>query len=150
MELVYRRCAFAGLFAGIARSPLEIGHVRKFSVCESFGQTRTRLTQIRKKPAVLHRSTTMKNSKSQQDRNNTKSVSTILKDTGYVYAKYKPWWCQPWSILSTGASITLVSYTVFHDGLTIFITAAVAAAIALWWYVFLIVYPQQVVNGEDE
>lgn len=143
MELVHGRCAFAGLFAGIARSPLGIGHARNFSVCESFGRTH-------KKTAVLRRSVTMKNTKSRQDRNNTKPVSAILKDARYVYTKYKPWWCQPWSILSTGALITLTSCTVFHDGLTIFITAAVGAAIALWWYVFLIVYPQQVVDEEDE
>ncbi|MCC0176055.1 hypothetical protein I4641_03560 [Waterburya agarophytonicola K14] len=52
---------------------------------------------------------------------------------------YKPSWCQPWSIILTGASITFASWLVLH---TTWITIGVAGAIALWWIYFLIIYPK--------
>jgi hypothetical protein len=52
---------------------------------------------------------------------------------------YKPWWCQPWSILLTGSSIMIASWGLFHR---IWITAIVAIPIMTWMGFFLLVYPQ--------
>eukprot|EP00873_Tetraselmis_striata_P039210 jgi/Tetstr1/459474/TSEL_004841.t1 len=51
----------------------------------------------------------------------------------------KPVWCQPWTILLTGATIVSGSFLVFHSK---WFTGVVAFPIGLWWYVFLVLYPQ--------
>ncbi|MEA5511681.1 DUF6737 family protein [Crocosphaera sp. UHCC 0190] len=52
---------------------------------------------------------------------------------------YKPWWCQPWSIILTG--ILLVSglwlITKF-----IWLTLGLALLIMIWWVYFLLIYPR--------
>lgn len=50
----------------------------------------------------------------------------------------KPWWCQPWSILLTGAAIIVASWMVLHLW---WITAGVLAVIAVWWLLFLVLMP---------
>ena len=52
---------------------------------------------------------------------------------------YKPWWCQPWSILLTGLSIIIGSWLLLK---TIWITVGISLVIFAWWIYFLIVYPQ--------
>ena len=52
---------------------------------------------------------------------------------------YKPWWCQPWSIVLTGIAISSGSWLILH---TLWITIAVAVAIAAWWSYFLVIYPK--------
>lgn len=63
---------------------------------------------------------------------------------------YKPWWCQPWTILLTGISISGGSWGLFHR---IWLTALVSGGIMLWWFVFLIWVPylfkQQQINQTD-
>jgi len=51
----------------------------------------------------------------------------------------KPWWCQPWTIVLTGVAIVSGSWLVLHR---VWISAIVAAPIALWWWTFLVVVPQ--------
>ncbi|MGK7931424.1 MAG: DUF6737 family protein [Microcystaceae cyanobacterium] len=51
---------------------------------------------------------------------------------------YKPWWCQPWTILLTGMGIVGGSWGLFHR---IWLTSLVSALIILWWFVFLIWMP---------
>lgn len=52
---------------------------------------------------------------------------------------YKPWWCQPWSILLTGAiAIFLPAWLTRNPWLT----AGVALPISLWWGYFLILWPR--------
>lgn len=52
---------------------------------------------------------------------------------------YKPWWCQPWSILLTGAiAIFLPAWFTRNPWLT----AGVALPISLWWGYFLILWPR--------
>ncbi len=51
---------------------------------------------------------------------------------------YKPWWCQPWSILLTGIILSVGSWFTLH---IIWITAIVAFLIIIWWVYFLIMYP---------
>ena len=52
---------------------------------------------------------------------------------------YKPWWCQPWSIIFTGIAIASGSWLILH---TLWITIAVTVAIAAWWSYFLVIYPK--------
>lgn len=53
--------------------------------------------------------------------------------------KYKPWWCQPWSILLTGILIISGSWLLTK---TLWITLVLSIPILLWWGYFLILYPQ--------
>lgn len=52
---------------------------------------------------------------------------------------YKPWWCQPWSIILTGISIIGGSWLLFN---TIWISLSISLPIVVWWVYFLILYPQ--------
>lgn len=58
--------------------------------------------------------------------------------------EHKPWWCQPWSILSTGMVVVALSWLGLHRW---WLTAFTAAAVATWWWLFLwavpIAYRQQ-------
>ncbi len=54
---------------------------------------------------------------------------------------YKPWWCQPWSIVSTGIMAIVFSWLLFNNR---WITGALSVIIFLWWYYFLILYPRLV------
>ena len=50
----------------------------------------------------------------------------------------KPWWCQPWSILLTGAAVIAGSWFLLHRW---WISAPVAVAVLAWWGLFLVVVP---------
>jgi hypothetical protein len=52
---------------------------------------------------------------------------------------YKPWWCQPWSILLTGIAVISTSWFLLK---TIWITVGISILILAWWNYFLILYPQ--------
>ena len=52
---------------------------------------------------------------------------------------YKPWWCQPWSILLTGITIITGSWLLLK---IIWITVGISLVILTWWMYFLILYPQ--------
>lgn len=52
---------------------------------------------------------------------------------------YKPWWCQPWTILLTGITIISSSWLLFK---IIWITVSISLVIIFWWVYFLILYPQ--------
>jgi hypothetical protein len=51
----------------------------------------------------------------------------------------KPWWCQPWTILLTGVTVIALSWLLLHLW---WISAPVALAVVLWWWVFLVVVPR--------
>ena len=57
---------------------------------------------------------------------------------------YKPWWCQPWSILLTGISLIGGSWLLFHR---YWLTGAIALPISAWMGFFLLVYPRLVVEA---
>ncbi|NJL00315.1 MAG: hypothetical protein HC910_06980 [Spirulinaceae cyanobacterium SM2_1_0] len=59
---------------------------------------------------------------------------------------YKPWWCQPWSILLTG---TLLVAGVWWLTRSLWLTLPVSGAIALWWLVFLILVPRQFRQAQE-
>lgn len=52
---------------------------------------------------------------------------------------YKPWWCQPWSILLTGLTLIGGSWLALHR---VWVTGLVAAPISVWIGYFLLVYPR--------
>lgn len=64
--------------------------------------------------------------------------------------KYKPWWCQPWTVLSTGTGTILGSWLLFQR---IWLTAIISLVILIWWFYFLIFIPyflkQQRLNREQ-
>ncbi|NJK39858.1 MAG: hypothetical protein HC825_10720 [Oscillatoriales cyanobacterium RM1_1_9] len=51
---------------------------------------------------------------------------------------HKPWWCQPWSILSTGIGLIASSYFIFHR---IWLSGLVALPVLSWMGFFLLVWP---------
>ncbi len=63
---------------------------------------------------------------------------------------YKPWWCQPWSILLTGIVLSAGSWFIIH---VIWITAIISMLVMIWWIYFLVLYPRmfkQYVEGKTE
>jgi hypothetical protein len=57
---------------------------------------------------------------------------------------YKPWWCQPWSILLTGTGLIAASWFLLHNR---WITGFVAVPLLLWMGFFLVIYPQLVAES---
>lgn len=53
--------------------------------------------------------------------------------------KYKPWWCQPWSILLTGTAIITSSWLLFR---IIWLTVIVSIPILIWMGFFLLIWPK--------
>ncbi|GAX40552.1 hypothetical protein NIES4075_15180 [Tolypothrix sp. NIES-4075] len=52
---------------------------------------------------------------------------------------YKPWWCQPWSILLTGVTLISGSWILFK---IIWLTILVCVPILTWMGFFLLIWPQ--------
>jgi hypothetical protein len=57
---------------------------------------------------------------------------------------YKPWWCQPWSILLTGMTIVAGSWLLFHR---LWVTAIVAIPILTWMGFFLLIWPKLMIQS---
>ncbi|MBD2121435.1 DUF6737 family protein [Trichocoleus sp. FACHB-262] len=57
---------------------------------------------------------------------------------------YKPWWCQPWSILLTGITIITGSWLLAH---TVWFACLVAVPILTWMGFFILVWPQLVIRS---
>ncbi|MEO1377194.1 MAG: DUF6737 family protein [Cyanobacteria bacterium J06635_10] len=53
--------------------------------------------------------------------------------------QYKPWWCQPWSILLTGITLITGSWLLFHK---IWLTILVSIPLLTWMSFFLLIYPK--------
>jgi hypothetical protein len=64
--------------------------------------------------------------------NNRNSVDTLN------IWHYKPWWCQPWSIILTGITTIVTSWLLWH---LLWLSIVVAIPISIWWVYFLLVYP---------
>ncbi|NQV10436.1 MAG: hypothetical protein HQ527_04615 [Cyanobacteria bacterium] len=50
----------------------------------------------------------------------------------------KPWWCQPWTILTTGIGISGSSWLLLQRW---WITLPVVLAVLVWWWLFLVLVP---------
>ena len=61
----------------------------------------------------------------------------------------KPWWCQPWSIVSTGVLLVLAS--LIWPG-RLWFSLLVGAGVTAWWLLFLVLVPvawkREQVEGE--
>ncbi|GAB4841591.1 hypothetical protein Ancab_022305 [Ancistrocladus abbreviatus] len=51
----------------------------------------------------------------------------------------KPSWCQPWTIILTGASMIACSWVILQS---VIVTTIVLCLISAWWYIFLYSYPK--------
>ena len=50
----------------------------------------------------------------------------------------KPWWCQPWSIISTGVLMVGGSWWLLHR---LWISLPLALGVLAWWLLFLVLVP---------
>ena len=50
----------------------------------------------------------------------------------------KPWWCQPWSIISTGVLMVGGSWALLHR---LWISLPLALGVLAWWPLFLVLVP---------
>lgn len=57
---------------------------------------------------------------------------------------YKPWWCQPWSILLTGITLISSSWLLFK---TLWVTIIVAIPLLIWMGFFLLVWPKLMIQS---
>jgi len=53
--------------------------------------------------------------------------------------QYKPWWCQPWSILLTGGVLIGGSWFLFQR---VWVTLLVALPVGIWMVFFVLLYPK--------
>ncbi len=54
---------------------------------------------------------------------------------------YKPWWCQPWSIILTGTTLICGSWA---WGKMLWLTVIIAVPILVWMGFFVLIWPQLV------
>ena len=61
----------------------------------------------------------------------------------------KPYWCQPWSIISFGVLVLIFSFKLLNN---IIITSILGFFILVWWILFLILAPNsyQVINDKEQ
>tara|TARA_Y100001968_G_C19431372_1_gene757227 strand:+ start:113 stop:328 length:216 start_codon:yes stop_codon:yes gene_type:complete len=59
----------------------------------------------------------------------------------------KPFWCQPWSIISVGVLVPIFSWKLFNN---IIITSILLFLIFVWWILFLILIPNSYQLNNDE
>ena len=59
----------------------------------------------------------------------------------------KPYWCQPWSIISFGVLVLIFSWKLFNN---IIITSILTFFIFSWWIVFLILAPNSYQATNDK
>jgi len=57
---------------------------------------------------------------------------------------YKPWWCQPWSIVLTGVGFIVGSWLLLHR---LWVTGLVAVPVLSWMGFFLVLWPRLVLRS---
>ncbi|MDJ0797361.1 MAG: hypothetical protein QNJ51_11110 [Calothrix sp. MO_167.B12] len=57
---------------------------------------------------------------------------------------FKPWWCQPWSIVLTGITLIGGSWLIFAR---IWLTILVAIPVLTWMGFFLLIWPQLMIRS---
>jgi hypothetical protein len=65
-------------------------------------------------------------------------VLGLLMTPSALFWSQKPWWCQPWSIISTGLIVSASSWVMLQRW---WITAPVVAGVLVWWWLFLVLVP---------
>jgi hypothetical protein len=58
--------------------------------------------------------------------------------------KYKPWWCQPWSIILTGVTLVTGIWLIFK---IVWLTILVAIPLLIWMGFFLLIWPQLMIRS---
>ena len=65
-----------------------------------------------------------------------------------IFWNSKPFWCQPWSIISFGVLVMIFSFKLFNNAI---INYLIAFFIFIWWTLFLILAPNSYqVNNDKE
>ena len=61
----------------------------------------------------------------------------------------KPYWCQPWSIISFGILVLIFSWKLFNS---VIFTSIIGVFIFVWWIVFLIIAPNsyEVISDNEQ
>ena len=61
----------------------------------------------------------------------------------------KPYWCQPWSIISFGVLVLVFSWKLFNNNI---FSSIVGVFVFVWWILFLILAPNsyQVINDKEQ
>ena len=59
----------------------------------------------------------------------------------------KPYWCQPWSIISFGVLVLIFSFKILNN---IIITSILGFFVLVWWIVFLILAPNSYQVNNDK
>ena len=59
----------------------------------------------------------------------------------------KPYWCQPWSIISFGVLVLIFSFKLLNN---IIITSILGFFILVWWILFLIIAPNSYQVNNDK
>ena len=75
-------------------------------------------------------------------------VSLMNTNSKKSFWDAKPYWCQPWSIISFGILVLISSWKIFDN---IVITSILGFFIFVWWIVFLILAPNtyQAINDKE-
>jgi hypothetical protein len=60
---------------------------------------------------------------------------------------YKPWWCQPWSIMLTGLILISGSWLIFDFFKITWLTIMVAIPVLIWMGFFLLIWPQLMIKS---
>ncbi len=60
---------------------------------------------------------------------------------------YKPWWCQPWSIILTGISLIGGSWLLLHN---LWITIVVAIPVLTWMIYFVVIFPRLAIASSEK
>ncbi|MCP6763182.1 MAG: hypothetical protein NHB32_31390 [Fischerella sp. CENA71] len=58
--------------------------------------------------------------------------------------KFKPWWCQPWSILLTGITLISGSWIIFK---IVWLTVLIAIPVLTWMGFFLLIWPPLMIRS---
>ena len=59
----------------------------------------------------------------------------------------KPWWCQPWSIISTGLLMVGGSWALLHR---LWISLPLSVGVLAWWLLFLVLVPAAYRSAADQ
>ncbi|MBE9055372.1 DUF6737 family protein [Sphaerospermopsis sp. LEGE 08334] len=60
---------------------------------------------------------------------------------------YKPWWCQPWSIILTGITLISGSWFIFKLLKITWLTIIVAIPVLIWMGFFLLIWPKLMIKS---
>lgn len=69
-----------------------------------------------------------------------------INQTAINVWEYKPWWCQPWSIVLTGIALISGSWLLLHK---VWLTAIASVPVLIWMSYFILLYPKLVQRNSN-